>query len=294
MKIQPESGKVTRRRFLKTLKNGVIAMAGACLYSVCIERFWIAIREQVIAFERLPADLDGLRIVHFSDVHAGHYFSPQHLLKVVGQVNGLQPDLICFTGDLFDSRVEDAKEIVSALSKLRSRLGKWAVLGNHDYRSGSEKVAKVLSQAGFQLLQNQHGAAGSLEKALYIAGVDDVLYGKPDLQQALRGIPEGKFTILLAHEPDFADYAGGFPVDLQLSGHSHGGQVRLPFIGPILTPEYGQKYPDGLQKVDSASLLVYTNRGIGTTILPIRFFCRPEITLLTLRSASLAAGRNNL
>ncbi|MFM1653107.1 metallophosphoesterase [Brevibacillus sp. B_LB10_24] len=285
MKIQPESGNVTRRRFLRTLISGAIAMTGACLYSVCIERFWIAIREEVIAFERLPAGLDGLRIVQFSDVHAGHYFSTQDLLKVVEQVNGLQPDLICFTGDLFDSRVNDAEEIVSALSKLSPRLGKWAVLGNHDYRSGSEKVAKVLTQAGFELLQNQHGAAGSLGKNFYIAGVDDVLHGKPDLQQALRGIPEGSFTILLSHEPDFADYAGGFPVDLQLSGHSHGGQVRLPFIGPILTPEYGQKYPDGLQRVEGASLLVYTNRGIGTTILPIRFFCRPEITLLTLRSA---------
>lgn len=117
---------------------------------------------------------------------------------------------------------------------------------------------------------------------MFIAGIDDALLGKPDLPRAISGIAEDTCTILLAHEPDIADEAARYPIDLQLSGHSHGGQIRLPFIGEVLTPRLGSKYPDGLQRVKNSNLQVYTNRGLGTTILPIRFLCRPELTVLTL------------
>jgi hypothetical protein len=115
---------------------------------------------------------------------------------------------------------------------------------------------------------------------LWVAGIDDVLQGQADLHRSMAGIPEADATILLAHEPDFADYAAKFPLDLQLSGHSHGGQVRLPGIGPIILPTLGQKYHSGLNRV--GRLQVYTSRGVGVINLPVRLNCPPEVTLITL------------
>jgi predicted MPP superfamily phosphohydrolase len=113
-----------------------------------------------------------------------------------------------------------------------------------------------------------------------VAGVDDILYGNPNMEKALDGIPENQFKILLAHEPDYADAASKYPVDLQLSSHSHGGQIRFPFIGHLITPPLGSKYVDRLNPV--GHLTVYTSRGIGTTGVPYRFNCRPEITVIEL------------
>lgn len=119
---------------------------------------------------------------------------------------------------------------------------------------------------------------------LWIAGVDDVLGGKARLSQSLQAIPRDETTVLLVHEPDYADLVRGYPVDLQLSGHSHGGQVRFPLVGAPVLPRLARKYPWGLRQL--GSLTLYTNRGIGTTSLPARLNSAPEVTLLTLRSGS--------
>ena len=118
---------------------------------------------------------------------------------------------------------------------------------------------------------------------MWLAGLDDVLRRRSDLRRALSGVPSDELTILLVHEPDFADSVRGRSVDLQLSGHSHGGQIRLPLIGPPYLPPLGKKYPQGLRQLDQLAL--YTNRGIGTIGVPARLNCPPEITLFTLRKA---------
>jgi predicted MPP superfamily phosphohydrolase len=125
-------------------------------------------------------------------------------------------------------------------------------------------------------------------KRLWVAGVDDVLEGKPDLQQALKGIPASDPVVLLSHEPDWADYVSRYPVDLQLSGHSHGGQIRLPGFPPPMLPALGRKYPMGLRKVKQTTL--YTNIGLGTIVVPIRFMAKPEVTLFTLRTGKESAS----
>jgi predicted MPP superfamily phosphohydrolase len=281
--VPPKLEPVSRRQFMK---KGLFFLtglaAGIAAYSIFAERHWLDIRRINVSLKRLPKAFAGMRIVHFSDPHLGHYYEAKHLQRIAVLINQNRPDMICFTGDLVDRECSSLPDAAAVLAEMQAPLGKYAVLGNHDYRSGANQVAESLEQAGFQLLHNRHVRLQRGGEQLFIAGIDDALLGAPDLPQALYGIAKDQCTILLAHEPDVADEAARYPIDLQLSGHSHGGQVRFPFIGDLLTPRLGRKYPDGLQRVKNAGLQVYTNRGMGTTILPIRFLCRPELTVLTL------------
>lgn len=285
-KAHAPSPRYDRRQMLKRgirwLGTSVGLMGGLGLYAFQGERLWLESTSLSVCLPRLPESFRGIRIVHFSDLHLGFYLGATELQPICAAIQELQPDMICFTGDLVDEAPLAARESLPQLAALEAPLGKFAVLGNHDYLAGAEPVAEQLELAGFQVLHNRHVRLDRGDASLYVAGVDDGLHGRPDVGQALQGIPAGSCVLLLAHEPDLADEAGQYSVDLQLSGHSHGGQVRLPFGGPILTPPMGRRYPDGLRQVKGSSLQVYTNRGTGTTILPIRFFCRPEITLLTL------------
>jgi predicted MPP superfamily phosphohydrolase len=161
--------------------------------------------------------------------------------------------------------------------------GLWAVMGNHDFFTDSDRVTQILRADGIQVLHNQSVPIELDAGRFWLAGVGDVIGGAANLDAALQHVPNDEATILMAHEPDYADYVARRPVDLQLSGHSHGGQVRFPFLRPLYLPELGQKYIAGLYKI--GPLTLYTNAGLGTVILPIRWNCPPEITLLTLRPA---------
>jgi predicted MPP superfamily phosphohydrolase len=168
------------------------------------------------------------------------------------------------------------------LGELRAPLGVFGILGNHDDSADPRVVTRSLEAHGVTVLRNFNLRIETRGERLWIAGVDDVLTGNAQLGQALQGIPADGATVLLAHEPDFADSVASQAVDLQLSGHSHGGQVRFSLLGAVYLPPMARKYPYGLNQI--GRLKVYTNRGLGTTFLPARFGCPPEITLLTLRS----------
>ncbi|MGD8189622.1 metallophosphoesterase [Brevibacillus ginsengisoli] len=262
---------------------GLIIILGSLVYVTLIERFWVEVRPVGIAIAKLPASMAGLRIVLFSDVHVGFYYENHHLRKLVDQINEQKPDVICFTGDLLDSRdaLPMIQEASRELARLQAPLGKFAVLGNHDYRTDADQIAKHLQLGGFKLLVNQSDSMVHNGGRLNIVGVDDAINGNPDLAKALQGVSEQAPTILLVHEPDYAAISSKFPIDLQLSGHSHGGQVRIPFGGPVLTSRLGKNYNAGEYKLHN--MTIYTTRGIGTTILPVRFFSRPEITVITLQ-----------
>jgi len=159
-----------------------------------------------------------------------------------------------------------------------------AVLGNHDHWNSARIVEGALLDRGIKVLRNDAVPLERDSQRIWISGVDDALVRTANLSQALRNVPPSEATILLAHEPDFADYAASFPVDLQLSGHSHGGQVRLPGLGALVLPEMAEKYPIGLNRV--GALQVYTNRGLGVINPPVRFQCPPEVTFVTLFPAS--------
>ena len=283
----PNYQPITRKSFLRKVIRSVGGLVGlgigAGVYGYAWERNALQIERLSVTLSGLPRSFAGTKLVHFSDVHLGHFLEPQDLQRIVDRIMAEQPDMICFTGDLVDEDTRVLALAVPILSQLQAPLGKYAVLGNHDYRAREQMaVRNAWAASGFEVLDNRNMPVTKNDEKLYIAGVDDVLHGSPNMRQALTAIPEGQTVILLAHEPDFADEAATYPVQLQLSGHSHGGQVRLPLIGHLLTPKLARKYVQGMYRVGNHSMQVYTNRGIGTTILPVRFFCRPELTVLTL------------
>jgi predicted MPP superfamily phosphohydrolase len=169
------------------------------------------------------------------------------------------------------------------LSQLTAPHGVWAVLGNHDDGTDPEHVTRVLESENIRVLANQSEAMERDGARFWLAGVNDVFSQTANLTETLRSVPADEAVILLAHEPDFADEAARFRIDLQLSGHSHGGQIRIPFLPPLYLPELAKKYYLGRYQV--GSLALYTNAGLGTIRVPMRLNCPPEITLLTLRRA---------
>lgn len=261
---------------------GAAGVLGGGVYSSAIERFWIEVREVGVSLARLPRSFSGFRIALLSDIHLGFFYTPKNLLSAANIINGLHPDIICLAGDFIDSKssLGVLEPVIPVLSGLKAAYGKFAVLGNHDHRAGSGRVIRCLERGGFRVLVNNHAVLKKENGRIFLAGLDDILKGRPSLETAMKGIPDAACTILLVHEPDCAGYTGKFPVDLQLSGHSHGGQVRFPFLGPLITTRLGKKYHSGLYRINK--LMLYTNRGLGTTILPVRFLCRPELTLITL------------
>ncbi|CAG7652936.1 metallophosphoesterase [Paenibacillus allorhizosphaerae] len=283
--------KLTRRTFLK--KSLLTAAAIAALppagfgYARYAEPRWLEQEAVTLKLSRLPAPMEGLRIVQFSDVHLGFHYTAEDLLRLGTEVNRLKPDMICFTGDLVDYALGGEAETsaaIDALASMTAPLGKFAVLGNHDYYASSASVVKALTTGGFTVLRNDAVRAERDGTAVWVAGVEDQWQGKPDIRKALQKPTPDDFVLLLSHCPDFADVTVQHPVDVQLSGHSHGGQVRLPFYGHIMVPKYAKKYVKGQYALGDGKLQLYVNRGIGVSQYPIRFWCRPELTVFTLRS----------
>jgi uncharacterized protein len=168
------------------------------------------------------------------------------------------------------------------LSGIKARMGSFAVLGNHDAYANPALVASGLRSHGIPLLKNSCVPIERDGTRFWLAGIDDALEGRPDLGAAIKKIPAGETIILLAHEPDFADEAALTTVDLQLSGHSHGGQIWIPGIGAPWLPSLARKYPRGFYKIEN--MVLYTNIGIGTIRAPVRINCIPEVTHITLRT----------
>lgn len=293
----------TRRRFLQ------IGAAGAAVAALGVagDGLFEANRPQLVSVEvglpRLPECCDGFRIAQLSDIHYDDYFSVVPLRKAVDIINRLKPDLVAVTGDFVTSRgmgshlvnVEKREAAAKAiepcarlLAGISANFGMVAVLGNHDLECDTTHILEVLHSHGISVLRNRSVPLERDGKRLWLSGVDDVLRGKPRLDLALEKIPPAEPVILLAHEPDWADHVVNHPVDLQLSGHSHGGQIRIPFIGAPYLPPLGRKYPRGLRRL--GRLILYTNVGIGTLEVPIRLRCPPEVTLITLRKAPALAG----
>ena len=238
--------------------------------------------EQVkIPIHQLHPALEGFKIVQLSDFHLDPFFQIEMLRTAVRMVNALQPDLVVLTGD-YVTKIGDAIfELAPLLAGLNARYGVYASLGNHDVRSRTKVIKSGLRQARLPLLVNAGLPITVGQGQLYLAGLDDGLWGRPSLKDALINCPPATPVILLAHEPDLVDQvATDVRVALQLSGHTHGGQIRLPGLGALTLPSLGSKYVQGLYRVRSTWL--YTNRGIGSIRIPVRMNCQPEITEITL------------
>lgn len=282
---------MNRRSFIKKLLAGSLAFfgisGGTYYYARNIEPGLLTLHRETIQSIKIPSSFDGFKIIQFSDTHIGFHYTLDQFQELVNKINALEPDLIVFTGDLVDkpNQYNWNPRLTNLLSSLNAPKGKFWIYGNHDHGGyGTEIIKEVMGQANFQLLKNSHHTIEQQVDRILIAGIDDVMLGQPNLSKTLENTNPDLFTILLAHEPDFADKSMEFPVDVQLSGHSHGGQVRLPFVGHLYTPFYAEKYVEGKYTFKSSNLDLYVSRGIGTTRLPYRFLCKPEITLFTLKT----------
>jgi predicted MPP superfamily phosphohydrolase len=263
---------------------GSLAVVGGALtsYAANIEPHWPEVVRVELPLARLPQGLDGLTIVQISDMHAGYLVGPAKVRRYIDMVNALSPDIVAITGDMFHSGAVSAWMCAAELSALRAPLGIYAVPGNHERRVPPEVGELPFRRAGLTVLANTAQRIQVGDDALWMVGVDDMIMRRGNLRQALQGVADAECKVLLVHEPDLADSASQYPIDLQLSGHTHGGQIRVPLLGALLLPVMGRKYSMGLYRVDG--MWVYTNRGLGVNRPPLRFSCRPEITLFTLRS----------
>jgi predicted MPP superfamily phosphohydrolase len=284
--------RTNRRKFIRLAATAGVAAIAAD--SALLEPNLPRIVRQEIVLRRWPARLNGFTIALLSDFHYDPYFSCHPLRSAIGMVNDLRPDLIALTGDFVSTALLESNDLKAAfaaepcaslLSKLNARHGLWAVMGNHDFFTDQEHVIAALQAQGIQVLSNQSVPIEANGSRFWLAGVNDVLSGTADLRATLRDLPPGEATVLLAHEPDYADRVVSFPIDLQLSGHSHGGPIRIPGLLNLYLPELGKKYILGLYRI--GQLTLYTNAGLGTVNLPIRLNCPPEITLLTMRAAEV-------
>lgn len=248
----------------------------------------IPVRKE-ISLKRWPERMDGFTIAFLSDFHYDPIFSIHPIRSAVETVNRVRPDLVALGGDFITSPLigdrlkaaKDSEPCAELLRSLQAPYGVWGVMGNHDVHSDPRRVTAALRGVGIGVLTNEAIPIERNGGRFWLAGVGDVLYKGADLQAALHRVTSYEPVVLLAHEPDYADYVAWYPVDLQLSGHSHGGQVRLPLARPFFLPPLARKYYMGLYKI--RDLTLYTNRGLGTIRIPVRLNAPPEVTLMTIR-----------
>ncbi|QUY44089.1 metallophosphoesterase [Acaryochloris marina] len=281
------SGQMPKKRMLRgrgfrlwSLLILFVLALGLPVYGYKIEPYWVEVKTVPLVLPHLQAEFDGYRIVQLSDMHVVDQMPQSFLERVIEQTNQQQPDLVVITGDIvtsdpqrYASRIEAAFKAFAAPTI--------AVLGNHDYWSDPGAVQQILQKGNVELLRNQVYTVERDQAQLHIAGVDDVWAGAADLDQVMTLLPKTGAAILLAHEPDFADVAvTTHRFDLELSGHAHGGQVAIPFVGAPVLPPHGKRYPIGQYQIED--LIQYTNRGIGMVSPRVRFGSRPEITVFQL------------
>ncbi len=290
--ISPSPRKIiTRRRFLAA---GALGAAGLALYSGEVSRHWLEITNIEIKLKDLPEAFEGVRIAQMSDIHLGEFTEEYFLRHAVETINGLRPDVVLLTGDFVTKglrgvafgakQIEPCAEILSGIGCEQ----RFAVLGNHDVLVDPQGVMEALSSKAIKVLRNSFMPLERGGARIWLAGLDDVLEGDAEPELAIPAMirnQKDEPIVLMCHEPDFVRWLvkrpEGEAVSLMLSGHTHGGQVRFPFVPPINLPPLGRHYVEGLFQVNKLQL--YVNRGLGTVALPFRLNCPPEITLFTLR-----------
>jgi predicted MPP superfamily phosphohydrolase len=258
---------------------GVAVAVGAAAF---VHR--VRIKRSDVPIVGLPAAFDGYRIVQLSDLHCGPFVSGRRVARWVARANGLAPDLVAVTGDLIASGPAFVATVARELGALVAPDGVFASMGNHDYFAPGETMVDALGAAGLAVLRNRGVELARGDARLYLAGVDDTWTGRHDVGKALAERPAGVTTVLLAHDPALFPQAVERGVELTLSGHTHGGQLGVPFAaGRWNLARVMTRFTTGVYRTGTSTL--YVNTGLGTTGVPIRLLVPPEIAVLTLRSA---------
>lgn len=288
-----DNSTISRRKFLRLAGTAIVAPTvfgtGGYVYANRIEPGWVEVVARELRLAALDPAFDGFRLAQISDLHVDdEWMTEARLRDVVATVNAQAADAVAITGDYVTGHITPS--ILAALTNALKALSAstYAVLGNHDHWTNAASIRQVFRDAGLIDLNNAVHTLRRGAAMLHLAGVDDIWERKHRLDVVMKALPAAGAAILLAHEPDYADTSaatGRF--SLQLSGHSHGGQVNVPLLGMPVLPALGQVYPSGLYRVPSPAgeaMLQYTNRGLGMVRPFVRFNCRPEITVFTLRS----------
>lgn len=255
---------------------------GEAARSALTEPHRLTIEHQQIYLHRLPQEFDGFRIVHLSDIHHSPFTSQAQIKRAVETANSLQPDIVALTGDYVSKERRYAAPCAELLGSLRPRHGVYAVLGNHDHWTDAALITDLFRAEGITVLVNQGMRFEKKGAAFWLAGVDDSMVGLEDLSLALAGARDDELKLLLAHNPIILRRAARAGVDLVLSGHTHGGQVRLRSERSS-TERPRRRLLKGLARQGATQ--IYVTRGLGTVVLPVRFGCPPEVSLLELRCA---------
>lgn len=271
----------SRRAFLKRLRwmaapAMVTGGTGTYGYSSLIERHHLSVDRHDVRLslgEKGPARF---RAVSLTDFHFDPLYEEDYLAEVVRRTNALNPDIILLTGDYISDTSRRFEDFGRVVGGLRPRVGVFACLGNHDHWHQPGRIKKILESQGFDVLVNRHTRVPCAGGELVFAGLQSVWGGVPDLAHATRGLAMDERILALVHEPDYARMLGGDErIVFQASGHTHGGQIRLPGIGALRLPSWGKRYQAGFYQVKNLQL--YVNRGIGTIQYHVRFMCPPEI-----------------
>ena len=290
--------RITRRGFIRLCILGALGLVGGKGF---VNSRSLEFVKKKINLKRLPSAFNGLTVGQITDIHAGPLVPVELIKKGVDLIMSGQPDLIVLTGDFvsgatrilwttyggFKQRHYDY--CMKELSRLKAPLGIFAVLGNHDFWSGqkvAEKIARGLENIGVRVLRNEAIPIEKKGQRLYLIGVDDYWEDSYSLTKALQGVPQDACRILLSHNPDVNENIEGLKerIDFIISGHTHGGQVVLPYMGALYIPSpFGQKYREGL--VRDGERQTYISRGLGLFFVPVRLNCPPDVSLLTLQWA---------
>ena len=239
----------------------------------------LSVEKIEIRLKRLPKNLEGFRLVHLSDIHHSPFTDIEHISRAVSIANSLQPDVFVLTGDYVSHESSYIAPMAEVLGKLESEFGTFACLGNHDHWTDAEMVTNLMREANIKVLINEGFRFTAKDASFWLAGVDDYMVGKTDLRAALRGSFPDEMIMLLAHNPIIVRRAARVGVDLMLSGHTHGGQIKLRDDEKRILPR--RKLKNGLYRRKDTQ--IYITRGIGTVVLPVRYGCPPEISLLELQ-----------
>ena len=282
---------VSRRHFLRAAARGGVGVAGLAVGAGSWARFvepdWVEVTQHQVTLPNLPRQFEGFRLAHISDIHVEDGATGAHLPAMCELVSAQNADAIVITGDFVTTpALADPAVLRRGLERLRAPMGVFGVMGNHDYFAvpDASLLREMLRHTPVQLMINDVHVWQKNGARLHLAGFDDLWVRPREFKSMAARIPSGQAAIALGHEPDFAIEIGATrKFGLMLAGHSHGGQIALPFFGPLRVPAYATRFPRGRYNVGGMTL--YTNRGLGTVGLPLRFCARPEISVFTLRAA---------
>ena len=272
------------KKNIKILIIVFLVLLAIILYARYIGTMGFITKEYTIVDKDIPIDFDGIKIVHFSDVHYNRAITLEKVKNIVNEINQINPDIVVFTGDLVDKDVKlnnsDYDDLINVLSKIDAKYGKYAIMGNHDYVSNKDKVVDIYNNSNFKYLENDYDIIYSKNnEKIFIGGVNTVTYKLNDIDKTMEYFNDNDdigYKIILVHEPDISDEViNNYTVNLILAGHSHNGQIRLPFVGSICTPPDAKKYYDNYYDIKGTKL--YISSGVGVSNVNYRLFNRPSI-----------------